>query len=317
MTADDDEAGRVSPSREHPLSLTALAESVDVRPAVLRSWVEHGLVCPSHRAGGLLFFSFRQIGAARSARAGFGARRIAKALQRARTVVADAEAALAGLEPSGAGSRLCLRTPDGRICELDGQQLFPFAAGDGEDSVRQAGGRIRGLRSVVDWFEVGVDAEAAGRLPEAIHAYQQALRGETATGGPRETGATPAIAFNLGNCLYAMDRRDEARDRFADAVAADPEYAEAWNNLGNVEGELGHAEAAIAAYRRALAIVPYYADAHYNLADALAGAGDLASARRHWQAYLSYDPNSRWAEQVRRRLGGRSSGRGDGDEPLQ
>ena len=29
---------------------------------------------------------------------------------------------------------------------------------------------------------------------------------------------------------------------------------------------------------------------------------DLDGARRHWRAYLSFDPNSRWADQVRRYL---------------
>jgi diketogulonate reductase-like aldo/keto reductase len=46
-------------------------------------------------------------------------------------------------------------------------------------------------------------------------------------------------------------------------------------------------------------------DEHHNeglLREALAVAGDLDGARRHWRAYLTFDPNSRWAEQVRRRL---------------
>ena len=42
--------------------------------------------------------------------------------------------------------------------------------------------------------------------------------------------------------------------------------------------------------------------AHYNLAEALAVVGDLERARKHWRAYLTFDPNSRWAEQVRQRL---------------
>ncbi len=54
--------------------------------------------------------------------------------------------------------------------------------------------------------------------------------------------------------------------------------------------------------QQSLHLVPHYADAHYNLAEVLAVLDDYAGARRHWQAYLAYDPNSRWAEQVRRRL---------------
>jgi Flp pilus assembly protein TadD len=86
------------------------------------------------------------------------------------------------------------------------------------------------------------------------------------------------------------------------ASEVDPEHAEAWNNLGVGRGEQGDRRGAIAALSRALELVPHYADAHYNLAEALAVAGDLDGARRHWRAYLTFDPNSRWAEQVRRRL---------------
>jgi hypothetical protein len=48
--------------------------------------------------------------------------------------------------------------------------------------------------------------------------------------------------------------------------------------------------------------VPHYADAHYNLAEAFAVTGDLEGAKGHWRAYLTFDPNSRWADHVRRRL---------------
>jgi tetratricopeptide (TPR) repeat protein len=58
----------------------------------------------------------------------------------------------------------------------------------------------------------------------------------------------------------------------------------------------------VEALEKALELVPHYADAHYNLAEALAAVGDLDRAREHWRAYLTFDPNSRWAEQVRRRL---------------
>jgi tetratricopeptide (TPR) repeat protein len=91
-------------------------------------------------------------------------------------------------------------------------------------------------------------------------------------------------------------------DQFAAVIARVPDYAEAWNNLGIVRGEVGDRDGAVVALVRALEIVPHYADAHYNLAEALAVVGDLDGARKHWRAYLTFDPNSRWAEQVRRRL---------------
>jgi len=147
------------------------------------------------------------------------------------------------------------------------------------------------LRSPQAWFASAVDAEAAGRIEDAVRAYEHALVG----------GAAEAH-FNLGNCYYSLRRRAEARAQFEAATRRSPDYAEAWNNLGIVSGELGDRDGALAALRQALALVPHYADAHYNLAEALAVLGDLDGARRHWRAYLSFDPNSRWADQVRRRL---------------
>jgi len=264
-----------------------LASLVGTTTAVLRSWLQRDLLRACHRQGRLLTFDFRALTTARTLarlqQAGWNAARIERALRQARQLIADPDAALQGLEASIGRRRLCVRLPDGRLVELGGQQLFDFDAGEGAS--------LHGLRSPAEWFAIGVEAEAAGRIADALSAYQQALPAGSAE-----------VHFNLGNCHYALGDKQQAREQFAATVALAPDYAEAWNNLGNVQGQLGDTAAAVAAYRRALELVPYYADAHYNLADVLAAAGDLVAARQHWRAYLSYDPNSRWAEQVRQRL---------------
>lgn len=271
---------------ERTFTQAELAEHCGLPTAVVRRWVERDLLVP--RRGTVDAFSFRALGTARTLaqlwRDGWTAPRIVRAWGMARTVVADADAALTGLLASIGQRRVTVRTPDGRLVEPGGQLLFDFAADQGAAA-------LPSLRSPQDWFVVGMDAEAAGRLEEAVRAYERAL------------GDSNAEAhFNLGNCYYALRRRPEAAAQFEAAVAAAPDYAEAWNNLGIARGELGDRDGAVAALRRALQLVPHYADAHYNLAEALAGAGELDSARRHWRAYLSFDPNSRWADQVRRRL---------------
>lgn len=272
---------------ERTFSAAELAEFCGLPPAVVQRWVERELLRPER--GTIDRYSFRAVGVARTLaqlwRAGWSAPRIARGWGLARTVVADADAALTGLLASIGQRRVTVRTPDGRLVEPGGQLLFDF----GTD--RAAAGALPSLRTPHDWFLLAVDAEAAGRLDDAVRAYEAAIRDGNAE-----------AHFNLGNCLYALRRRSEAALQFARAVARAPDYAEAWNNLGLVRGELGDGPGGIAALRRALALVPHYADAHYNLAEALAVAGDLDGARQHWRAYLSFDPNSRWAEQVRRRL---------------
>jgi tetratricopeptide (TPR) repeat protein len=61
-----------------------------------------------------------------------------------------------------------------------------------------------------------------------------------------------------------------------------------WFNLGVAIEDQGRAAEAIAAYREAVAREPDLADAHYNLAGLLGKAGDVRSTRealRHLQRY--------------------------------
>lgn len=272
--------------RDRTFTAGELAELCGLPVAVVRRWIDRDLLIAQR--GMIGRFSFRALSRVRALallwRAGWSAPRIARGLELARTVVADEDEALAGLLASIGRKSVAVRVADGRILEPSGQQLFDFDAKPAPESLPQ-------LRSPRAWFQIAVEAEAAGRLEYAVHAYEHALADDD-----------PEAHFNLGNCYYALRRRSEAAARFESAVAQSPDYAEAWNNLGVVRGELNDREGAIRALRKALAIVPHYADAHYNLAEALAVAGDLDGARRHWRAYLSFDPNSRWADQVRRYL---------------
>lgn len=275
---------------ERTFTAAEVAELCGLPAALVKRWIDRELLVPQRGTVGR--FPFRTLARVRTLatlwRAGWNAARIARGLDLARTLVDDDDEALAGLLASLGRKRVAVRTADGRIVEPGGQQLFDFeAANDGA----HAGAAMPQLRSPRAWFQIAVEAEAAGRLDYAVHAYEHAL-----------TDEDPEAHFNLGNCYYALRRRREAAQRFEAAVTMSPDYAEAWNNLGVVRGELGDRDGAIAALFRALAIVPHYADAHYNLAEALAVAGDLEGARRHWRAYLSFDPNSRWADQVRRHL---------------
>ena len=86
------------------------------------------------------------------------------------------------------------------------------------------------------------------------------------------------------------------------AVEVDPEYVEAWNNLGNIMADVGEVGRALECLRHALELEPSYADAHYNLAELLANEDDYEAAREHWRAYLASDPFSPTAKLCRERL---------------
>jgi tetratricopeptide (TPR) repeat protein len=144
-----------------------------------------------------------------------------------------------------------------------------------------------------DWFELGAEAEEAGRFEEAVEAYARAVRADP---------DRPEVRFNLANALYALERKADAVQALLAAVELDSEYVEAWNNLGNIMADVGEVDEACACFARALELEPCYADAHYNLAEVLANEGRYGPAREHWRAYLASDPMSPTADAVRERL---------------
>jgi tetratricopeptide (TPR) repeat protein len=271
-------------------SLADQARLAGVSASRIRSWTSYGLV-PTAR-GGAKRNGFRVLARLRLLgqldAAGFAPAKLARALASARAFVADDDAALHGLLTAPQGRILAIRLPNGQITDPCGQRIFDF---DAVPSAPKQSGKVLGLRSPQDWFELGVEAEHEHRLEHAISAYQRALP---------QMGA-PAW-FNLGNCRAELGDAIGAIDAFQQALRVDPGYSAAWNNLGIAQGTLHRVVDAMQSFCRALELAPHYADAHYNLADVLATAGDIESARKHWRAYLAYDPNSRWADHVRRRL---------------
>ena len=101
---------------------------------------------------------------------------------------------------------------------------------------------------------------------------------------------------------YLLGELADAAAAFLRALELDPNFVEAWNNLGSVFDELDRPHEAVVAYRQALGLAPNYADAHINLGDTLAALGDAMGARRHWLAYLDEDPLSPTAAEVRAKL---------------
>lgn len=87
---------------------------------------------------------------------------------------------------------------------------------------------------------------------------------------------------NLGLCLRAQDRLDEAIAAYRAAIAVDAAYAQGWNNLGLDLQQLGDVEGAVAAFERALALEPAFAEAHFNLSLVLLLTGEF---RRGWAEY--------------------------------
>jgi protein O-GlcNAc transferase len=86
------------------------------------------------------------------------------------------------------------------------------------------------------------------------------------------------LHFALGLCRMGFADYLGAATAFRDAAARNPQFPDAFNNLGVACDRLGQLPEAIKCFRRAAAIRADFADAHRNLGDALLRQGDAAGA---------------------------------------
>jgi tetratricopeptide (TPR) repeat protein len=98
-----------------------------------------------------------------------------------------------------------------------------------------------------------------------------------------------AAHYNLGSSLLRRGKPG-AREHLERAVALDPNYAPAYNNLGIARQQAGqHADAA-RQYREVLRLEPANPDAHYNLAVALQADGRVDDAIGEFERALQLRP---------------------------
>jgi predicted TPR repeat methyltransferase len=94
--------------------------------------------------------------------------------------------------------------------------------------------------------------------------------------------------------LWAAGKKKEASESLCRAVQINPNYPEAWNNLGSMWEEGGKRDEAMECWSKAIQIRPGYAEAHRNLAEALAKKGARSAAIKEWEEALRLRPD--WQE---------------------
>jgi protein O-mannosyl-transferase len=163
---------------------------------------------------------------------------------------------------------------------------------------------------------LGFDLQHAGRLPEALEQYEQALRLDPdyfnahldmgsillELGRPQEAVVQCQEAlrlqpdhrgahFNLGNALLQTGKVPEAIAEYEEALRIKPDFVEAHENLGLALMGSGRMSEAITHYEQALRFKPDYAEAHYNLGVALVQLGRPQEAMGHWEQALRLKPD--------------------------
>jgi tetratricopeptide (TPR) repeat protein len=219
-------------------------------------------------------FSFRDLILARkyaglvAGGAGWGA--IARSIHRTGPVTS-----LTALSLHHRGDRLYVQD-GGASAEMDGQRLLDL---------------MPDVDQSEDYFARAESLEANRLFAEAATLYERCLAID-----PTDSVA----AFNLANCLKAMEQPDQAALAYARAIKLDPGFAEAWFNFAGLLRDQQKTAAAREHLERAIAIDPGYADAIYNLATLEYEAQNLREARRWWLRYLELDDHSDWARKATR-----------------
>jgi len=94
-------------------------------------------------------------------------------------------------------------------------------------------------------------------------------------------GAVHFQLRNLSECIFYNQQ----------AIRVDPNFAEAYSNLGNALKELGDVEGAVEFYLKAIKIKPRCSDAYNNLASSHMQQGSIDDAISTFQMALTLDPN--------------------------
>jgi predicted O-linked N-acetylglucosamine transferase (SPINDLY family) len=105
-------------------------------------------------------------------------------------------------------------------------------------------------------------------------------------------GAEPRHQFVLGQALQALRRWDEAMAAYQAALAAQPDFLDAWNNLGICRQLSKALPAAAEAYREALKLAPGNAGVMANLGAVLREMGLLDEAIELLRAAADLEPTA-------------------------
>lgn len=101
----------------------------------------------------------------------------------------------------------------------------------------------------------------------------------------------------LGNVRQAQGRVEEAKRWYAKAIQLQPNFAEAFTNLGTLYAQEKQWQEAIACYQKAISLQPKLGAAYRNLARAWTQLGKIIEATECWYQAYSIDPQLVSAEE--------------------
>lgn len=121
---------------------------------------------------------------------------------------------------------------------------------------------------------LGTVRQLQGRLEEAADCYRQTLAIRNDALGH----------FNLGTVLYGLGQHQQAIEEFKLAQELDPQFADAWNSMGETLRDRAEMDEAVHCYKKALEINPQHDRALYNLGEYYCLANRLEDAIPYFDA---------------------------------
>ena len=285
-----------------------LSQSLNVSVGLVRHWERIGLIQPIKKVFRLPYFDFQEVSCVRRLsellQAGVSQHELEGSLGRLQSMLPGTERSLAQLTLLARDHHVILRDEVGLLEPVSRQRLLDF---DADSLIERTGDAEIGRETIpsphhpttpsphhlTNWLERGSRFLEEDRITDAVEALRCALMSEP---------TNPETHFHLAESLYRSGNLAGALERFHIAVELDPQYLEAWTQLGCVAAELDQTQSALDAFDIALQSHADYPDAHFHKAELLSRLNRAAEAIPHWQAYLIHDQRGPWADVARQRL---------------
>ncbi len=261
----------------HEFDTKDLKRLFGINASQVRALIRAGHIRP-HKQSGRLRYSFQDLlvlrtaGALRAAK--IPAQKINRTLRQIRASL-PTSLPLSGLSIVALGDRIVVR--EGRALRESDTGQYALAL----EFVEQGG----------DILMIDKRRDAAAPLAAAEAQFEQALSLEDSDAAAAQAAYSACLAadprhvearLNLGRLLHIAGRLREAEQVYRGRQAPEPLLL---YNLAVLLEDLEREPEALAAYREALALDPELADAHFNLARLHERAGQAKDALRHLLAY--------------------------------
>lgn len=99
--------------------------------------------------------------------------------------------------------------------------------------------------------------------------------------------------YNMGVCYHYSNRPEQAMEAYQRVVEIEPNFVNAWNNIGSIQFNSGNNyEAAKESFNKVIAIDSTHSDALTNLGACYHNEGDMNAAVGYYEKALKYNPRN-------------------------